>query len=83
MRTRATGGAKNLLLAWRVFGELVNDVLPAVEESKGASSKEWSASNHHLYISIIIIITSISISISCIREFLISNSSLNLFLGRY
>ena len=52
MRTRATGGAKNLLLAWRVFGELVNDVLPAVEESKGASSKEWSASNHHLCISI-------------------------------
>ena len=36
------------MITWGVWGELVNDVLPAKEESKGASGKEWDATKGHL-----------------------------------
>ena len=38
------------------WGELVNDVLPAVEESKGASCKERSSSNHHLVLVLVLVL---------------------------
>ena len=43
-----TPGELLLFYTWGAWGELVNDVLPAKEESKGASSKKWHATKAHL-----------------------------------
>ena len=39
---------KEFVITWGVWGELVNDVFPAKEESKGAFGKEWHAIKAHL-----------------------------------
>ena len=35
-------------ITWGAWGELVNDVLPATEEGKGAPCKKWHAIKAHL-----------------------------------
>ena len=41
-------GEPGEIITWGAWGQLVDDVLPAIEESKGAFSKKWHQAKAHL-----------------------------------